>query len=142
MDAKDDGEVVNKGLCLLPVGHGFIFITDITLCSHLKCPVLRKCQGPMLGGGSKGVTCGPVFFFLKNDPAVFLVASGLCGIGPSVWSGLDWGAHNLPFLGFLCKHSFIESLPWIPEPVVISGALPETGAVGSITNPPAAAQAR
>lgn len=55
----------------------------------------------MLGGASEGDTCGPVSS--EELPLMFLVASG-----PSVWVGLIWFGHNLPFLGllWLCQEQF------------------------------------
>jgi hypothetical protein len=55
-----------------------------TIYPCLKCPVLWECYSPMLEGGSEVTLC-----LLKNSPVVFLVASGFCGTGPSVWGGLN-----------------------------------------------------
>lgn len=77
--------------CLWEVG--FILITDILITSleHSINISNTRSYGNVRVPCWKGVqrVLHVVLFLLKNCPMVFLMASGLCGTGPSVWEQRD-----------------------------------------------------
>lgn len=105
--------------CLWKVG--FILITDILITSvghyiHISNAwSYGNVRVPCWEGVQRVLHV--VLFLPKNCPVMFLMASGLCVTGPSVWGQRD-------------------SYLWAPEPV--QTAFPEAGAAGSLTNPPSA----